>query len=289
MKRSFIDVINIIGVIIVALVVAFAIYTLFVDKPFFEASSYYGDSDSGNEGNFIGSGEESGSYTADKEVSILEVSNISGRINAEQWSGDRIQLDYVKRGPGKHPEVKIDLSGDKLRVAAVYPKIAGNFGSVDFVLRVPENVEYFEARSVSGRIEVTGLGNTMQELSSTSGSVSTDSSGDIEISSVSGALSFSSVGEEISASTTSGSINGRLEKDPASGRIDLSSVSGRIKLEVPSNLNAEVDLHSVSGSVSSEIPVSVTETKRNTIRGIIGTGGTDIEISTVSGAIKISK
>lgn len=288
MKRSFVDIINILGVIVVLAVVIFAGYTLFVGSPFYEASSYNGSSNFNNNGSIIGSNKESGTYTADKPVSEVEVKNISGRIEAEKWNGDYVQLEYIKRGPGRHPEVKIDLSGNSLKIAAVYPKMAGNFGSIDFLIKIPDGIEYFQAGSVSGTVDISGLSeNTKQKLSSTSGAVKTDSSGDIEISSVSGSLSFSSSGERISASTTSGRIEGKLEKASASGKIDLSSVSGRIALEVPTDLNAEVDLHSVSGSVSSEIPVSVTETKRNSLKGVIGSGGTDIEINTVSGAIKI--
>ena len=286
MNRSFIDIINILGAILVAAVIIFAFYSLFIDKPFYEPSSYWDNSS----GTTIGEGEESGSYESDKPIDKLYIKNISGRIETEGWNKDYIRLDYRKRGPGKAPEVKTDLAGSELTIAAVYPKSPGNFGSVDFFLKVPEDIEFLKANSVSGRIEISGLGeNTEQRLSTTSGSITTDSSGDLDISSVSGSLSFNSSGDEIEASTTSGRINGALEKVHSSGKIDISSVSGSVALEVPSGLNAEVDLHSVSGSVSSELPVSVTETKRNTIRGVIGSGGPDVEISTVSGSIKITE
>jgi predicted membrane protein len=283
MKRSFIDILNIIGTLIVLSVIIFAVYTLFIGSPFYESASY-------NDGRTIGSSEETGTYTAEKPVNRIEIRNVSGRIEAESWNGDLVRLDYVKRGPGRHPEIKIDLNGNSLKVTAVYPKAAGIFGSVDFRLMVPEGIEYLQAGSVSGSIEISGLGEkTKQKLSSTSGSVKTDSSGDIELSSVSGSLNFRSAGDDISASTTSGRIDGTIYKTNASGRINLNSVSGRITVEVPAELNAEIDLHSVSGSVSSDIPVAVTETKRNSIRGLAGRGGTDIEISTVSGAIKLSE
>ena len=282
MKRSFVDIINILGIIIVLAVVAFAVYTLFIDRPFYEFSSY-GDRDRS-----IENGEESGTYTADKPVSEIEIKNISGRIETEKWNGDRVQLEYIKHGPGRHPEVKVDLTGNRLNIAAVYPKSAGNFGSVDFLVKIPDGIEYFQAGTVSGAIDISGMSqNCKLKLSSTSGSVKTGSSGDIEISSVSGSLSFSSAGEQISASTTSGKISGIIEKTSAASDIKLRSVSGSITLEVPSEINAGVDLHSVSGSVSSKIPVAVTETRRNSIKGVIGNGGANIEINTVSGAIKI--
>ncbi len=286
MNRSFIDIINILGAILVAAVIIFAFYSLFIDKPFYEPSSYWNN----GSGTAINEGEESGTYESDKPVDKLYIKNISGIIEAESWNENYIKLDFRKHGPGKAPEVKTDLAGTELTIAAVYPKSPGNFGSVDFFLKVPEDLMFLKVNSVSGRINISGLGeDTEQKLSTTSGNITTDSAGDLDISSVSGALSFSAFGDEIEASTTSGRIQGVLEKNHPSGKIDISSVSGRVMLEVPSGFNADVDLHSVSGSVSSELPVSVTETKRNTIRGVIGSGGTDVEISTVSGSIKITE
>ena len=283
MKKSFIDLINIVGTFLIVCVIAFAVYTLFVDKPFFEASSY-------EEGEYLGSGDDSGTYSSDKPVDRVSVKNVSGRIEVEGWANDWVQLDYIKRGPGGHPDVKIDLSGSSLDIRAVYPKRPGNFGSVDFFLKVPENIAELTAGSVSGRIEVSGLGEDVrEELSSTSGSISTDAAGELEISSVSGSLDFSATGPDIKASTTSGRIEGRLIKASESGEIKLKSVSGRVSLDVPSDINADVDLHSVSGSVSSDLPISVTETKKNSIRGVIGNGGTIIEMSTVSGSVKITE
>ena len=287
MRRSLIDIINILGALAVAAVVVFAVYTLFIDKPFFEASSYYEDWD--DDANIIGEGDESGTWTSDGAVSSIEIGNVSGRIIIESWNSSDVEVEYIKRGPGKHPEVKIDQDGSNLSVKAVYPRPATNFGSVDFRLKVPSDLAFLEAGSVSGSIEVSGLDGVRQKLKSTSGSVTTDGADDLEISSVSGRLEFSASGDHVTASTTSGGISGSLEKTGASGRIELKSVSGRINLEVPSDINAEVDLHSVSGSVSSELPVAVTETKRNSMRGTIGSGGTSIEMSTVSGAVKLTE
>ena len=282
MRRSLIDFLNIAGTFIVVCIMSFAVYTLFVGKPFYESSSYEG-------GDVIGAGDESGTWTSNKPVDSVNVSNISGRIEVEAWSNDWVQLDYIKRGPGRHPEVVTDLSGPELRIKAEYPRAAGNFGSVDFYLKVPENLEDLKAGSVSGRITVSGLSTlTRQKLSSTSGSVSTDSSGELDISSVSGSLSFSTSGPDVSASTTSGRIEGRLTESPDWGDIRMKSVSGRLTLDVPPDINADVDLHSVSGSVSSELPVSVTSSKDHSIKGVIGSGGISIEMSTVSGSVKIS-
>ena len=288
MRRSLVDILNTLGVIVVIIIVAFAAYSLLIDKPFYRASSYWGS----DEGTSIGSEDDSGTYTTDKAVDRIEVKNISGRIEVAGWNEDYVQLDYQKYGPGRPPEVKIGFDDSSLKIAAVYPKAPGNFGSVDFFLKVPKDAAYLHASSVSGGIDVSGTGNTLeQKLSTTSGNIVTEESGDLEISSVSGTLKFGSAGRRISASTTSGRIDGELEKISDSGEIDMKSVSGRVSLEVPPDFSAEVDLHSVSGGVTSELPVSVTESKRNKIEGTIGSGnsGTELEISTVSGSIKIIK
>lgn len=286
MNRSFVDILNTIGAVIVIIVIAFAVYTLFIDKPFYKASSYW----NWDEGTSIGTEEDSGTYIPEGSIDELEIKNVSGLVEAESWNKDYVQLDYIKKGPGKPPEIKTDIQGTRLKIAAVYPKSPGNFGSVDFYLKVPENLAYLKAGTVSGRINISGLTEaTTQDLSSTSGSVTTTASGDLEISSVSGSLDFSSSGRRINASTTSGRISGVIEESFPDSRIEISSVSGSVKLKAPSDFSADVNLHSVSGGVSSEIPVSVTETKRNRIQGSIGDGSADLEISTVSGSIKIIK
>ncbi len=282
MKFSLVGVISVLGLLIVLAVMAFAVYTLFFDKPFYEAESYSSES--------FRSEEESGSIDSDRMVDSIEISNISGRISAAGWDEDQVRLDYRKFGPGQPPEVEVSYRGTTMIIKAVYPKRPAAFGSVDFEVQVPPSVKFIDAGSVSGSIRMTGLGDDVeQELSSTSGSIKTDSSGDLDISSVSGSLEFRSAGGEIRGKTTSGRIVGVLEKALSSGTIDLGSVSGRIVLEVPEDLNADVDLHSVSGSVSSDLPVSVTESKKKSLRGRIGSGGTMIDIGTVSGSIKITK
>jgi len=280
MKFSLVDFINKIGFIIVLAVVAFAAYTLFFNKPFYEAESYEGDS--------MRTEEESGTIDSEKTIDRLEIRNISGRISAEGWNNEEVRLDYRKFGPGIPPDVEVDYQGSTMIIKAVYPKKLSAFGSVDFDIKIPASVRFVKIDSVSGSISIEGAASGLeQELSTTSGSIKTDSSANLDISSVSGSLVFSSDGERITASTTSGRIEGVLEQAPDSGRIELKSVSGRVVLEVPDNINADVDLHSVSGSVSSELPVSVTESRKKSLRGRIGSGGTIIDIGTVSGSIRI--
>ncbi|HAK46408.1 MAG TPA: hypothetical protein DCO79_10890, partial [Spirochaeta sp.] len=101
MKRSFIDVFNILGFIVVLAVAAFAFYSLFIDKPFFKAASYF---DNESEGEILNEGESSGTYRTENPVSMVEIGNISGSIEVEGWENDWVRLDYVKRGPGRHPE-----------------------------------------------------------------------------------------------------------------------------------------------------------------------------------------
>ena len=282
MKFSPVDILSKIGVLIVLAIMAFAVYTLFFDKPFYNSESY----ESGSSETI----KDSGTIESDRTIDRLEIRNISGRISASASSEEYLRLDYRNFGPGASPEVKVEYQGSTMIIKAVYPKSPISFSSVDFDISIPTSVRFIEAGSVSGSISLSGIPNNVeQKLSTTSGSIRTDSSGNLNISSVSGSLRFNSNGEQIKASTTSGRIEGILETAGDSGRIELGSVSGRITLEVPGNINADVDLHSVSGSVSSDLPVMVTESKRKSLKGRIGSGGTTIEIGTVSGSIKIKE
>ena len=147
MKGSFVDIISKLGVLAVAALMVFAFYTLFIDKPFYEEGSYGFDRDSREV--------DSGTIDADRTVDSIEVRNISGRIYAEGWDEDFVRLDYRKFGPGEPPEVAVDYSGDRMIIKAVYPKRPAAFGSVDFELKIPENVTLVEAGTVSGAVKIS--------------------------------------------------------------------------------------------------------------------------------------
>ena len=103
MKLSIVDLLNIIGIIIVACIIIFAAYTLLIGKPFYKASSY---SDK-----YIETDGESGTIESDRPVSEIEVGNISGRIEIESSVRTNVELLYRKRGEDGIFRWRINLDG----------------------------------------------------------------------------------------------------------------------------------------------------------------------------------
>jgi DUF4097 and DUF4098 domain-containing protein YvlB len=66
-------------------------------------------------------------------------------------------------------------------------------------------------------------------------------------------------------------------------------VSGSVDLEAFSALDAFVSLRSVSGGVACGFPLTVTEQRRNSLEGNIGSGSSRVEVTTTSGLITIRR
>lgn len=123
-------------------------------------------------------------------------------------------------------------------------------------------------------------------------------SGNVEAQSVSGTLQFNTVSGDLTVVEGSGSqvradsVNGSivLDLDPSAGAdVRLTTVSGEIAVRIPEPADADVDANTTSGRVScafDELEVTgMWGAKR--ITGKVGSGGTRLRATTVSGAIAL--
>ncbi len=294
MRRSSLDFINVIGFLAVLGLVVFSAYTMIFSKPYFMGGFRDGFRDgfsSDDSWSSESEADESGSFSAESDVSYLDISNVSGDISVKSSSGSLVEVEYYKHGPGRLPDYKVEYSGETMILKAVYPKTPGITGSIDFVLMVPSSLTEIEASTVSGKIKIDELeSETTQKLNTTSGSISTEGAYELDAKSVSGSIDFKAHGGDIRATTTSGRISGESGSViDGRSRITIKSVSGGVRLKLDELDNADIDLHSVSGSVNTDFPVMVSSVKNNTIKGKIGDGGSSIEMNTVSGSIKLSE
>ena len=66
------------------------------------------------------------------------------------------------------------------------------------------------------------------------------------------------------------------------------TVNGSIDLDLPSSTNAEVRANTVNGSISSDFPLTVQgRFGGKSISGRIGSGGRELQVSTVNGSIHL--
>lgn len=204
---------------------------------------------------------------------VLE--NINGDVTVEAWDRDEVEVAYTKRARTREGlervEVVIEERGGRLDIETEYLRNgrSNDGGSVDFTLQVPRKA-YLELDLVNGSLKVTGH----------EGRISADL--------VNGSLEAEIAGEA-ELSTVNGKMDVTVTDTTAGQRLELDSVNGGLTLRLPAGVDADVEAETVHGSISNDfgIPVDKGRYVGRSMRGTIGGGGVDIELSNVNGSIKI--
>ena len=142
-----------------------------------------------------------------------------------------------------------------------------------------------DIESVSGSIRVSGLEFDKLDIESVSGSIvlSDCKIGELKTESVSGSQKIDGSFDKINAESVSGSVDFTTSK-PLSKDSDFSAISGSVKLDLPKSSDYEAEFQTISGSFRDDI-TGVSRKKNGVSRN--GRGGVKIDISTISGSIKI--
>jgi len=92
------------------------------------------------------------------------------------------------------------------------------------------------------------------------------------------------------ASTVNGSVNVTMGRADWPNGARFKTVNGGITLTLPSIFDAELRAEVLNGSITSDFPVTVTgQVSPRRLRGRIGNGGHELDLSTVNGSIKLLK
>jgi hypothetical protein len=233
----------------------------------------------------------------------LEIRGVMGTIRAEPSSGREVEVTARKHAEDSDlDDVRIEVmqEGGDVTICAVYPGRGNtcepgggemhirdrNDVHVDFTVRVPAGVDFVGA-SVSGDVSATGLTGRV-ELTSVSGSVSgTGLGGLAELHSVSGDVELETASGEASGRSVSGSVRATV-RGRATTPLRFSSVSGDLTVSLPRDLGADIEMSTVSGEMSSDFPLTLGgRFQRRRMEARIGGGGRRLELSTVSGSVRI--
>lgn len=142
---------------------------------------------------------------------------------------------------------------------------------IDIVVKAPKDVR-IQANSVSGDVEVTGAEGAVR-----AGSVS----GNVRLEKLRATTS-------LRASSVSGDVWVVVESLSGEGDLRFSSVSGNVTAELPKAIDADVRMRSVSGSLDSDFPLTLNgRMSRHSLEARIGKGGRELEVSTVSGDVRL--
>ena len=221
----------------------------------------------------------------------IEVLGVNGDIDAALSDDGRVHVHATRTGRRSNPEsVRIEVveHGDGVTICAVYPtpddaddenecepgggnmSVNNNDVEVHFTVRVPAGVR-LAAATVNGAVEAQGLRSDV-EASTVNGDVTVATSGLAE------------------ASTVNGDIAARVGSGTLARDLEFSTVNGSIELSAPAGLNADLDASTVNGEIDSDFEVRVRGSMdRQSLRGTIGSGGEDLDLSTVNGRIRLRR
>ena len=217
----------------------------------------------------------------------IEIKGVNGAIHAQRATGSKVEVRAWKHAHHSDPdEVKVEFVEHPggITVCAVYPGYGnsctpGEGGSmsthnndvvVDFEVRVPAGVG-FTGRTVNGAVEAESL------------------DGPVEAHTVNGRVDVSTTRIAV-ATTVNGSITARLGSLTGRDKVEFHTVNGSITLELPATTNADLRASTVNGSIDTDLPVMVQGSMgRHHIEGQIGKGGTDLDLETVNGSIRLRK
>jgi DUF4097 and DUF4098 domain-containing protein YvlB len=231
--------------------------------------------------------------------SVVSINNINGNIKIVPSTTGRVDVSGTKRGNSRsfdRIKVEVQETSRGIQVCVVdtdadtycdergYRSDSRNRrnnrwdddrdGNVrmDLEIAVPTNL-LVRPSTVSGDIDVTGA------------------HGDISANSVSGDIILDKLSTgSVNVNTVSGDVTVRVETLTGRGDFQFNSVSGDVELELPRDFAADLSMSTVSGDINSDFAITLGGSGRMRSRsfsGRIGGGGRRLEVSTVSGDLKL--
>jgi DUF4097 and DUF4098 domain-containing protein YvlB len=223
--------------------------------------------------------------------SEVTIHNINGDIKVVPSTTGRVEVNGYKRGNSRNFDlIRADVqeSSHGVSICVLYDDsdsycddngvhTHGHGGrdwdrvSMNLEVAVPTNL-LVSAGSVSGDIDITGA------------------HGDVSASSVSGDVRMTGLhASAVHANTVSGDVDVRVDELTGNGDFNFHSVSGDVTLEVPRNFAADLTMSTVSGDINSDFPITLGNGRmsRRSLSARIGAGGRRLDVSTVSGDLKL--
>ena len=210
-------------------------------------------------------------------ISYEIVTPVETRLRSNSGSGEQ-SVDGL-RGP-----VEASSGSGHLKLTNIGDMVRASTGSGRISLQgVKGNVH---ASTGSGEITATGVAGGLH-ASTGSGSVTLRQTapGDVEVSTGSGTLQLEGVHGAVRANTASGNI---LVEGEGQDSWRLSTASGNVTVRLPSQQGFTLHARTVSGNVHTDREMTVQGTLgKHELEGKVGGGGFLLDVSTVSGNIRV--
>lgn len=223
---------------------------------------------------------------------LIRVANVTGDVAVTGADVEQVEVVARRRGSSRDSEARVEVKehADGITVCALRNADSycdergmhedGNDRSwrdrerarYDIEVRVPRRMRV-SASTVSGDVRVSG---TTLEVRATT------VSGDARVEDV-------RAQDRVRVTSVSGDVTARLATLAQGTDLELKSVSGDIELSLPSTAGFTVSMSTVSGDLTSDFPLQMRgRFNRRSINATVNDGGSDLDVSTVSGDVRIA-
>lgn len=206
---------------------------------------------------------------------VFALANVNGGVQVEGWDREQVEVHAVKTALHDSEDlnsVHIDVQGDgeQLAVNTRYPQGSGVQVNVEYQIHVPYRLRWAEVSTVNGDVHLRGM------------------SGAGILGSVNGNVEVVDSDGRFSAKTTNGDVRLQLKSLPDGDPVSLTTVNGSVVLSLPERANADVRVVNRNGDFRSDFPLATLGAyDASRFRGRLGSGGGEVFMSTVNGAIRL--
>jgi len=208
----------------------------------------------------------------------VELSNINGSIDVDTAEGNNAELRITSYSHNPNPrKLTVEQTASRLSVQGV-ARSKGNSDGMNF-----DNTSHRVSLKLPRRVELT--------VNGASGSVRVgELDGSIRLTNVSGSVGVAQATGSAEVSGVSGSVTLKMARLSAGG-VRVGDVSGKVALRFMDDVNADLQTRGIKGKVYVELAnVSVEgEMNRADFRAKIGTGGAPINITDVTGSVRLAR
>lgn len=220
----------------------------------------------------------------------VSLSNVNGSVTVKAWDQPRVRVIATKKVEADRDVLKEAMK--ELRV-----ELQPRNGGLDITTRHPKRSEglssildWLTGDDVNAQVkyELTVPRSMALDLETVNGGINVEEvNGAHEFETTNGRIELTRCAGSVEASTTNGGIEAELTTVAKGQPLRFETTNGRISLTVPQSLALDVDAATTNGAIKSDLPIATTRVDRNSLKGSINGGGTQLRMRTTNGGISI--